>query len=66
MDFENLSDEQKAKVRACKTPEELYALAAEEGSELSEAELEAISGGWELGPCFDAECDTYRCGVIGH
>ena len=46
MDFKDLTEEQKAKARACKTPEELLALAKEEGYELSDEELDAVSGGW--------------------
>ena len=45
MEFEKLTSEQKAKARACKTPEELLDLAKEEGYELSEEDLESISGG---------------------
>ena len=51
MDFNDLTDEQKAKVRACKTPEEMLALAKEEGYELSDKELEGISGGWCATDC---------------
>ena len=42
---------------ACKTPEELMALAKEEGHELSEDEIEAISGGvtW-------SKCNHYKRG----
>ena len=61
MEFENLTEEQKAKVAACKTPEEILALANEEGYELSDDELEAVSGGWDH--CSPAE---YGCGLIGH
>ena len=39
MNFEDLTDEQKAKARECKTPEDVLALAKEEGYELSEEEL---------------------------
>ena len=46
MQFEDLSEEQKAKARECKTPEELMEMAREEGYELSAEELEAINGGW--------------------
>lgn len=46
MDFEDLTPEQQAKARACKTPEDLLALAREEGLELSDEELENMSGGW--------------------
>ena len=48
MNFEDLTEEQKAKAQACKTPEDVLALAKEEGYELSDEELEAVSGGWSL------------------
>ena len=56
MELNDLSDELKAKARACKTPEEVLALAKEEGHELSEGDLEPISGGWEI-------CDDYKHGL---
>jgi hypothetical protein len=45
MNYEDLSPEVLEKAKACKTPEELYALAKEEGIELSEDEIAAVSGG---------------------
>ena len=45
IDFEALDDELKEKVKACTTPEELLALAKEEDYDLSDEELEAVSGG---------------------
>lgn len=45
MDFESLSEEMKTKAKACTSPEELLALAKEEGYELSDEELEGIAGG---------------------
>ena len=45
MEFKDLTEDQKAKIRECKTPEEMLALAKEEGYELSDEELESISGG---------------------
>jgi len=43
--LEGLTKEQIAKVRACKSHEELLKLAKEEGVELTSEQLEAISGG---------------------
>ena len=45
MDFENLTEEQRERARACKTADEILALAKEEGYELSEEDLVAVSGG---------------------
>ena len=47
MNFEDLTPELKEKALACKTPEELLALAKEEGYELTDEELESIAGGME-------------------
>jgi hypothetical protein len=46
MSLEDLTEEQKAKARECKTPEEFAELAKEESIELSLDELEAASGGY--------------------
>ena len=43
--LKGLTEEQIAKVKACKNGEELLKLAKEEGVELSNEQLEAISGG---------------------
>ena len=45
MNFSELTPEQQEKARACKTPEDMLALAKEEGYELSEEDLVAVSGG---------------------
>ena len=47
MDYKDLTPELREKARACKTPEEMLALAQEEGYDLSDEEIEAISGGSE-------------------
>ena len=43
--FNTLTEEQKKKVEAAKSPEELLAIAKEAGRELTPEQLEAISGG---------------------
>ena len=45
MDFKDLSPELREKAMACKTPEEMLALAKAEGYKLTEEELAAVSGG---------------------
>ena len=46
MEYSELTDEVKARLKGCETPEELLALAREEGYELSDEELESVSGGF--------------------
>ena len=53
--FDGLTEEQKAKAKACKTAEELRALAEAEDFELTDEQLESISGGWA------GKCDGYTC-----
>ena len=71
MDFESLSEEQKAKAKACKTPEDMLALAKEEGYELSDDDLDAVSGGgfWNEEKSNFAttyyECDKLECNNFG-
>ena len=45
MELNDLSPDLREKAKACKTPEDVLALAKQEGYKLSEEELEAISGG---------------------
>ena len=62
MEFNDLSEEQKAKALACKSPEELLALAKAEGYELDDAELDAISGAeGKLGWNDPYVCYKYAC-----
>ena len=44
MDFKDVPENIRKRAEACKTPEELLALAKEEGYELSDEELDAVSG----------------------
>ena len=43
--FQGLTEEQIAKVKACRNNEELLALAKEEGIQLTDEQLNAVSGG---------------------
>ena len=49
----DLSPELREKAKACKTPEEMLALAKKEGYKLSDEEMEAVSGGksWSCTHC---------------
>ena len=50
MKFSDLSSVKQDKAKACETPDEVLALAKEEGYELSDDQLEAVSGGvWTPG-----------------
>lgn len=61
MKLEDLSPELREKAQACTTMEEVLALAQEEGIELSEDDLESVSGGW--GTCPDNDyCSSYKGG----
>lgn len=51
MDIKDLTEEQKAQALACKTPEEMLAFAKDMGYELSDEELEAVSGGEDTWDC---------------
>ncbi len=66
MKFEDLSPELQEKARACKVPEDIMKLAAEEGYDLSETELEAISGGSSWCEPYGCSSSKYGCGMVGH
>lgn len=53
--LKNLNEEQIAKLKECKSQEEIFSLAKEEGIELTDEQLEAVNGGCKPGPEF------YRC-----
>ena len=52
MNYEDLTPEQKEKAKACKTPDDIFALAEESGYKLTKEELEGVTGG---GGCWDAD-----------
>lgn len=54
--YDSLPEEMKAKITSCKTAEELIELAKNEGIELTDEQLNAISGGLDWAKYF-AECD---------
>ena len=58
--FEGLSDDLKKKATECKTADELMNLAKTEGIELSDEQLDAISGGYEW------ICDENTSSRTGH
>ena len=69
--LEGLTEEQIAKVEACKSQEEMLALAKEEGIELTNEQLEAISGGSctrpTAQPAYCRQCGwTDYCDIIGN
>lgn len=61
--WNELTEGQRARVRACETPDDIMALAKEEGYELSEDELEGIAGGFwgSLLDCTSKDCDKEYC-----
>ena len=60
MEYSDLTEEQKAKVMACKTVEELIALAEAEGVELSDEQLNAIAGGDNFWCPTATSCPNYE------
>ena len=59
MSIDGLTPEQKELATACKTPEELAALAAEEGCELSDEMLEGVAGGIDMPVLPDERIDCH-------
>ena len=54
--LKGLSEEQIAKIKACKSQEEILELAKQEGIELTDEQLEAVSGGGCNSGCPDCGC----------
>ena len=64
MNPKNLDPELRAKVDACATPEEIVALAKEEGYALTDDEIDQISGGGVWNEDYDGPTCP-RCGADG-
>ena len=60
MKFDDLTEEQKAKAMACKTTDELIALAKAEGVELSDEQLNSIAGGDSFWCPTATSCPNYE------
>ena len=58
--LKGLTEEQIAKVKACKNNEELLALAKQEGIQLTDEQLAAVSGG-----CLLVSTPTFTCPRCG-
>ena len=59
-----LSEEQIAKVKACKNQEEIIAFAKQEGIELTDEQLEAVSGGGCSTQTSPVPCDKCGCNRV--
>ena len=57
MKFEDLSPELQEKVKACQSGEELAKLAQEQGYDLTDEQLEAVSGGADA-TCWGNTCSS--------
>ena len=67
MQFEGALSEIVEKTKACKSPEEVLELAKEEGVELTDEQLEEISGGasWNNNPRdYHFKYTCFECGAI--
>ena len=61
MDITNLTPEQIEKAKACTSAGELMELAKAEGMELTDEQLDTISGGME----WYQACDPHECNKLG-
>ena len=66
--LKGLTEEQIKKVETCKSSEEILALAKEEGVELSDEQLEAVSGGCgsKSSKVKCAQCNSENVEIYGH
>ncbi len=59
MNLDSLAPELQEKIRACETTEDLKKLAESEGTELTDEQLEAVTGGvdWSC----PTDCPSHNC-----
>ena len=62
MDLKDLTPEQMEKLKACKTGEEVLALAKAEGKELTDEQLEQVSGGEWNDFMYEEKATCLQCG----
>ena len=62
--LKGLSEEQIAKAKACKSKEELLALAKQEGIELSDEQLSAVNGGFCSTDAPNCKKKCSNCGTL--
>lgn len=60
MTFDDLTDEQKEQVKACKTADELVELAKAQGVELSDEQLDSVAGGDSFWCPTATSCPNYE------
>ena len=61
MDYDDLTPEQRERVKACKSAEELVALAKEYGVELTDEQAASVSGGDNEWYCPCNQPGAYAC-----
>lgn len=59
MEFKDLTPEQREKAKACTSAEELIALAQAEGVDLTDEQLDAVSGGKDWDDC-PLDCGNFH------
>ena len=70
MSIEDFTPEQVEMAKACKTAEELFALAKQEGVELTDEQLDQVSGGVDWGvtenleKIFNSGCPRCGCSTV--
>ena len=67
MDFKDLTSEQIEAAKACKTKEELIELAEKTGFDLTDEQIDSVSGGvnWKRTECSSDLCEAHdSCSIL--